>query len=69
MSKSLYVRFLIRMPKDFLKKISGPTAFFDSQFSHPLELLYIPTNNRITVSNFMKGIDSIYKSHYILYNR
>jgi len=32
MSKGLYVGFLIRMPKDFLKKISGPMAFFDSQF-------------------------------------
>lgn len=32
MSKGLYVGFLIRMSKDFLKKISGPMTFFDPSF-------------------------------------
>lgn len=42
MSKSLYVMFLLRMPKDFLKKISSPMTFLTPHFPIQTKIIVCP---------------------------
>lgn len=62
MSESLYVMFLLRMPKKFLKKISSPMTFLTPSFAiQTRTVVSLQIVSRIIMSNFIKGIDFIYK--------
>lgn len=60
MSESLYVMFLLRMPKKFLKKISSPMTFLTPRFA-TRTVVSLQIVSRIIMSNFIKGIDFMYK--------
>ena len=62
MSESLYVMFLLKMPKGFLKKISSPVTILTPSFAiQTRTVLSLQIVSRVIVSNFMKGIYFIYK--------
>ena len=62
MSESLYVMFLLKMPSRFLKKISSPMPFLTPSFAiQTRTIVSLQIVSRVIVSNFMKGIDFIYK--------
>ena len=62
MSESLYVMFLLKMPKGFLKKISSPVTFLTPSFAvQTRTVLSLQIVSRVIVSYFTKGIDFIYK--------